>query len=680
LLEVTLRLATDIGGTFTDLVYLDPETNVVGFAKAASTPADFSRGILDAIGKAPVSAEAVSTFVHGCTVVINALTERKGARTALITTRGFRDVLEIGRANRPDLYNMKFERQPPFVPREWRLEVDERMNYRGEVQTPLDPASVVAAVDRLKKEQIEAVAVCFLHSYLNPAHELECAELIRQNLPDVFVSTSAEISKEWREYERTSTVVLNSYVQPTTTRYLDNLDTALSGLGVSSGLHTMKSNGGTNTFAVSKDQPIHLVESGPVGGVIGAKVVGDSIGIGNLITLDVGGTTAKTSLIEDGEVKFTTEYKIEQDPFHAGYPIKVPVVDIVEIGAGGGSIAWVDSAGALNIGPHSAGAVPGPACYGMGGTSPTVTDANLVAGRINAGYYLGGEISVQPELSRKSLQPIADHFGVSVDEAALGVIRVADGNMMNAIKLVSVRRGYDPRDFALVACGGGGPMHAGALARELRIGKVIIPISPGTFSAWGMLVAEPKQDFIQTRVMRGHPDNLPDLEATYQSIQDDATAFLRAAGYPLEDVAFVRYADMRYLGQEHTVRVPINALDMDVIAARFHATHEQAYTFRLDAPIEFVSLQVTAIVRQPVPDLSDYAPAAGASLTPKAHRDVAFEEGTVRAAIYERQDLPAEEYVDGPAIIEEPSATTVVHPGQRAAVDRLGNLILETEA
>jgi N-methylhydantoinase A len=677
--EDVLRLATDIGGTFTDLVYMDPESNTVGFAKAASTPPDFETGILDAMNKAPVTPESVTTFVHGCTIVINALTERKGARTALVTTAGFRDVLEIGRANRPDLYNMKFEKQPPFIPREWRLEVDERMNFRGEVQIPLSAESVTTVAQTIRDENIEAVAVCFLHSYLNSSHEEECARMLREQLPGVFISTSAEISKEWREYERTSTVALNSYVQPITTQYLENLESSLRGLGLGSGLHAMKSNGGTNTFAVSKEQPIHLVESGPVGGVIGAKVIGDSIGTGNLITLDVGGTTAKTSLIEDGEVKFTTEYKIERDPFHAGYPIKVPVVDIVEIGAGGGSIAWVDKAGALNIGPHSAGAVPGPACYGAGGTDPTVTDANLVAGRINPDYYLGGEITVQAEASRRSLQPIADSFSVSVEEAALGVIRVADGNMINAIKLVSVRRGYDPRDFALVACGGGGPMHAGALARELQIGKVIVPISPGTFSAWGMLVAEPKQDFIQTSVIPGTPAHMAQVDETYKTIEQEATAFLEAAGYPLNKSMFVRYADMRYLGQEHTVRVPVDTLDFASIDARFHAAHEQAYTFRLDTPVEFVALQITAVVRQPAPDLSNYAPNQGASLTPKGTRQVYFEEGAIDAAIYERRDLPTEVWVDGPAIIEEPSSTSVVHPEQRACVDKVGNLVLETE-
>ena len=676
-----MRVATDIGGTFTDLVYLHPETTAIGFAKAASTPPDFARGILDAIAKSPVFPPDMSLFVHGTTVVINALTERKGARTALVTTKGFRDVLEIGRANRPDLYNLRFDRQPPFVPREWRFEVRERLNFKGDVQIPLDEADVAAVADAMRAEGIEAVAVCFLHSYANAVHELRCAELLRDLLPDVYVSISADITKEWREYERTQTVVLNSYVRPVTTQYLENLENALRRLGVTSSLHVMKSNGGTNTFAVSKEQPLHLVESGPVGGVIGARIIAESLGITNLITLDVGGTTAKTSLVDQGEVKFSTEYRIERDQHHAGYPIKVPVIDIVEIGAGGGSIAWIDQAGALQIGPQSAGAVPGPACYGTGGTQPTVTDANLIVSRINHEYYLGGTMAVSLDAAMDAMRPIADYFGRSVEDAALGVIRVADGHMMNAIRLVSVRRGYDPRDFALVAMGGGGPMHAAALARELRIGKVIIPISPGTFSAWGMLVSEPTQDFIRTRVVRSADESLPAVTEMYREIEAEAHRFMDAAGYPVDQLTYARYADMRYVGQEHTVRIPLGPeLDRADIETRFHLAHERAYTFRLETAVEFVNFQVTAIITQPAPDLSKYAPKPGATLSPKQRRRVAFEDGWYDTQVFERDAMPAEEPVIGPAIIEEPSATTVVHPGQRAHLDRLGNLILELEA
>lgn len=682
-----MKLATDIGGTFTDLVYLDEATGAFQTTKSSSTPPDFSVGILDTIGKTDIDPGAVEHFVHGSTVVINALTERKGARTALVTTRGFRDVLEIGRANRPDIYNLRFKKQPAFVPREHRLEVTERLDHRGDVVTPLDEDDVRRVAEEIAAAGIQAVAVCFLHSYVNPEHERRCAELLRELLPDAFVSVSSEITKEWREYERTSTAVLNAYVQPVAAGYVANLETALRDLGIGGGLHIMKSNGGTNTFDLSKAQPIHMVESGPVGGVIGAKVIGDAIGVENLITMDVGGTTAKTSLIDDGQVKFTTDYRIEKDAHKPGYPIKVPVVDIVEIGAGGGSIARVDEAGALKVGPQSAGAVPGPACYGQGGDDPTITDANLILARINPDYFLGGEMDVDVELSRKAYRPLAEHFGVSLEEAAYGAIRLADANMVNAIKLVSVRRGYDPRDFALVAFGGGGSMHAGALAKELQIGTVIIPVAPGTFSALGMMMTEPMQDFIRTRILLNGAETIGEAAAIFDDMIDEARAFLADAGYPVDRAVYQTYVDMRYLGQEHTVRVPVGngaagtgALDSAELANRFHGMHEQAYTFRLDSPTQFVNFHVTGVVVQDAVDFSKYSPPAGTSAEPKETRDVWFGDGWTPTAIYERASLPLDTKVSGPCIIEEPAATTVVHPGMSAHLDELGNIVIRTGA
>lgn len=674
-------LATDIGGTFTDLVFLDADSRQVGYAKAASTPDDFSRGILDAMRKSPVATDDVSLFVHGCTIVINALTERKGARTALVTTRGFRDVLEIGRANRPDLYNLRYERQPLFVPRKWRYEVTERINYKGDETQPLSRADVEEVATALIAEAIESVAVCFLHSYANPAHEGECGRILRDLLPDVFVTTSASITKEWREYERTSTAVLNAYVQPVVTTYLENLDAAVRKSGISSELHVMKSNGGTSTFELAKSTPIQLVESGPVAGVIGARVVGESIGVRNIITIDVGGTTAKTSLIDGGEVKFSPEYRIERDPFHAGYPIKVPVVDIVEVGAGGGSIAWVDSVGALKVGPQSAGAVPGPACYARGGTEPTVTDANLILGRINEEYFLGGELLVDANSARRAFEPVAAAFGVTVEEAALGVIRLADANVVNAIKLVSVRRGYDPRDFALVAQGGGGAMHAGSLARELQVSKVIVPINPGTFSAWGMLVTEPLHDFVQTRVVLSGDAGICEVEEMYNRMMAEAAEFVQQAGYSLEQVTFLRYADMRYLGQEHTIRVNAGNLNRAEMERRFHDGHERTFTYRLpDNQIQFVNFLVSVKVAASLPEPSDYQPSPDERQGLRSSRRVLFEEGWLETRMYRRSGMPVDSRIDGPAIIEEPSSTAVVHPGQCATIDRLGNLIIETGA
>lgn len=674
-----MKLATDIGGTFTDLVYLDEATGAYFLAKSLSTPPHFSKGIMDAIHKSGLDPSAVTGFVHGATVVINALTERKGARTALVTTDGCRDVLEIGRANRPDIYNLRFRKQPPFVPRELRFEVVERMNYKGEIVTALDLASVDAVARQIAAEQCESVAICLLHSYANPEHELRVADRLRELLPGVLVTASAEITREWREYERSSTAVLNAYVQPVAASYLRQLESSLREEGIDAPLDIMKSNGGTSTFDFVVEQPIHLVESGPVGGVIGAAALGDLIGEPNLITMDIGGTTAKCSLIENGDYKITTEYRIERDDRSAGYPIKAPVVDIVEIGAGGGSIAWIDAGGALKIGPRSAGASPGPASYGLGGTEPTVTDANLIAGRINPDYFLGGELSLDLDLARSAYRPIADALGVSVEDAAIGVIRLANANMINALKLVSVRRGYDPREFALIAFGGGGSMHAVALASELRIAKVIIPVAPGHFSAFGMLMSDAMQDYLLTALTSSEEASRDRVGETFEGLEERAIAYFLEGGYDRGQVELVRSLDMRYNGQEHTVRVrvPAGALDFDALNDQFHAAHEKAYTFRLPSGVEIVNYHVAAVVRTPKPALAEQGEGASATPKVKATRLVDFDAwGRLDSAVYERADLAPGCLLHGPAIIEEAAASTVVPPGVRCTVDRIGNIVM----
>ena len=675
-----MKLATDIGGTFTDLVYLHEQTGELGLAKASSTPPGFARGIMEAIAKSGLDATSVEHFVHGTTVVINALTERTGAKTALVTTEGCRDVLEIGRANRPDIYNLRFRKQLPFVPRELRFEVRERMNYKGEVVTPLDLTTLEQVAERIAATGIAAVAVCLLHSYANDAHERECARILADRLPNVAVTASSEITREWREYERSSTTVLNAYVQPTASAYLRDLAGELHTYGIASPLDVMKSNGGTAPFAVGEAQPIHIVESGPVGGVIGAAAVGAATGLTNLITLDIGGTTAKCSLIDDGAVKITTDYRIERNARNAGYPIKIPVVDIVEIGAGGGSIAWIDAGGALKVGPRSAGAVPGPASYGQGGSEPTVTDANLIAGRINPNYFLGGEIEVSADLARQAMQSIADGLGISVEEAALGVIRIANANMINALKLVSVRRGYDPRDFTLIAFGGGGAMHAAALAKELHVGRVLIPQAPGHFSAWGMLMTDPMQDFIQTTLLASIDANAGRVEEIFAGMTAGARRFIAEAGYPAGAIQVERSLDMRYLGQEHTVRVPLSG-ELDGLTRandQFHQLHERAYTFRLDSAIEIVNFHVVATVPTRKPELTAFG-ASGGDGRPKGRRVVDYDEdGHLESDIYERSRLRPGEPIPGPAIIEEPAATTVVYPGMSARMDEIGNILIET--
>ena len=679
-----MRVATDIGGTFTDLVYLDEKTGRLGVAKASTTPHHFAEGVIETLRKAAVDVPATTFFVHGSTVIINALTERKGVKTALITTKGFRDVLEIGRANRPDLYNMYYTKPKPFVPRYLRLEVRERLNYKGEALEPLHEEDVVQAVQFCQKEGVQAIAVCFLHSYANPEHEVRCGEIIRRLAPDIAITLSHQITQEWREYERTNTTVLNSYVLPIAQFYLDNLERNLAQLGMGQVYHIMQSNGGTVTFEMGKRAPINTCESGPVAGVIGAAVIGQLIGEPNVISFDVGGTTAKTSLVENGQPRITTEYKIEWRRDYAGYPILAPTIDIVEIGAGGGSIAWVDAAGALKIGPVSAGADPGPACYGRGGDKPTVTDANVVAGRINPAYFLGGEIPLHVDKARQAIQPIADHFGISVEQAAMGIIRLADANMVNALKLVSVRRGYDPRDFVLIAFGGGGAVHAGALMRELRVKKVIIPTEPAVFSAWGMLMTDLRQDFIRTTIRRTDQLSPEQLTRIYAQMEEPALQNLKEQGVSPERVVFQRYADMRYVGQEHTVKVPlpggtITAAQMPEIIERFHQIHEHAYTFRLESAVEFVNYHLTAFGTVDKPELKKLDGTAGSiEAARKGQRRVNFDElGFHECPIYERNRLPVGVTLAGPLVIEEPAATTVVFPDQRVTRDEYGFLHIE---
>jgi N-methylhydantoinase A len=686
-----VRVATDIGGTFTDLIYLDEVTGEVGLTKASTTPHNFAIGVEDTLVKSAINVADTTFFVHGSTIIINALTERKGVKTGLITTEGFRDVLAITRANRPDIYNMYYTKPEPFVPRYLRLEVRERVNYKGEELAPLNEGDVRQAAEFFKKEGVKAIAVCFLHSYADPDHEARCGELLRELLPDVPVTLSHEITKEWREYERTNTTVLNAYVQPIAVQYLNTLEKDLSEMGMGPVEHIMQSNGGIATFEVARQAPIKTCESGPVAGVIGAAVIGDLLDEPNIISLDIGGTTVKSSLVENGVPRITTDYKIEYRRDWEGYPIKVPTVDIVEIGAGGGSIAWIDKAGSLRVGPVSAGAVPGPACYDAGGEKPTVTDANLAVGRINPDYFLGGEIKVSMDKARQSMQEIANHFGMSIEEAAMGVIRLADANMINALKLVSVRRGYDAREFTLVAFGGGGSMHAAALGRELRVKRILVPTAPAVFSAWGMLMADLRNDYIRTMVARTDQIEPAELSNIFAEMEKEAAEDL-AAEKVEKDVptklamVFQRFADMRYMGQEHTVKVPIpggelTEKEMQEINERFHQLHEHAYTFRLESPVELVNFHLTALGQVEKPKITRLNKDETRSVEEafKGERQVMFDDTFQATPTYERDRLPVGATLSGSLIVEEPAATTVVFPGQRLSVDEYGFLHIQEE-
>ncbi len=681
-----MRVASDIGGTFTDLIYLDEATGEMGMSKASTTPHNFAVGVEDTLEKSGINVADTSFFVHGSTIIINALTERKGVKTGLITTKGFRDVLAITRANRPDIYNMYYTKPEPFVPRYLRLEVRGRVNYKGEQLEPLNEDDVRQAVESFKKEGVEAIAVCFLHSYANPDHEARCGALLRDLVPDIPVTLSHELCQEWREYERTNTTVLNAYVQPIAVHYLNTLEKDLGEMGMGPVGHIMQSNGGIATFEMARQAPIRTCESGPVAGVIGAAVIGDLLGEPNIISLDIGGTTVKSSLVENGIPRITTDYKIEYRRDWEGYPIKVPTVDIVEIGAGGGSIAWIDKAGSLRVGPVSAGAVPGPACYDAGGEKPTVTDANLVVGRINPDYFLGGEIEVSVDKARQSMQEIAEAFKMSIEEAAMGVIRLADANMVNALKLVSVRRGYDPREFTMVAFGGGGSMHAAALARELRVKRIVVPTAPAVFSARGMLMTDLRNDYIRTRVVRTDHIKPAELGGIFSEMERQAAEELAGEKVKKDQMVFQRFADMRYMGQEHTVKVPIpggqlTQKEMAEINERFHQLHDHAYTFRLETPVELVNFHLTALGRVKKPKITRLNKDAARTLEGayKGDRQVIFDEGFTTAPTYERDLLPVGTTLSGPLIVEEPAATTVVFPEQRLSVDEHGFLHIEEE-
>lgn len=673
------RIATDVGGTFTDLVgyALDAQGAITRLVthKVDSTPPAFERGVLEAI--TTIDATAVRFFAHGSTVVINALLSRRGAKTALITTRGFRDVLEIARGNRPDLFNFAFRKPRPFVPRSLRREVEERTDAEGRVREPAALEGLGPIMDDFRKEGVEAIAVCLLHSYANDANERAVGAELRRLWPEVSVALSSEICREWREYERTSTTVLSAFVHPVTSRYLDSLATGLRDQGLAVTPYMLQSNGGATTVAAAARNPVSMVESGPASGVLGAVELGRALGESNIATIDVGGTTAKCALVPGLEPRVTTDYFIEKSRTEPGYPIKTPVIEIVEIGSGGGSIAAIDAGRRLHVGPRSAGAVPGPAVYGRGGDQPTTTDANVLSGRIDASNLLGGRIAGDVERARRAFAPLADALGVTVGALAGGVLRIANADMATALKLVSIDKGYDPRDFTLVAFGGGGALHAVALGEALRFRKVIIPHNPAVFSAWGMLVTDLRRDFVQTRITLLTDSTAPAVSAAFADLEREALREV-AQDSPETVLACSRYADLRYRGQEHTVKIPFPN-DLAPTLERFHEAHERAYSFRLDQAVELVNLHVT--VRGALGGAAHPRLEASGSSVEDARtgtRRVDFDaDGHHDAAIYRRAKLAPGVEIAGPAIIEEEASTAVLPPGRRARVDDYGHLHLK---
>jgi N-methylhydantoinase A len=683
--QPAMRAATDVGGTFTDLVTFetDPATGrqSIRSAKADTTPPDFERGVMDVIAKAGVALGDIAFLAHGTTLVINALTERKGARVGLITTEGFRDSLEIARGNRPDFFNLFYEKPAPFVPRSLRREIPGRVAHTGAERAPLDLSALPAILDDFRAAGVEAVAICLLHAYANASHEQAVLARVRELWPETAVVASHQITREWREYERTSTTVLSAYVQPIAERYLTRLANGMQDGGFVGSLYVMQSNCGVDSVERTRQIPITMVESGPASGFWGAAELGMLLGEPNVLALDIGGTTAKCSLIEDGHVKVMTDYWIERDHRSAGYPMMVPVVDLVEIGQGGGSIAWVDDFGKLRVGPQSAGAIPGPAAYGRGGENATTTDANLALGRINPDFFCGGEIEADMDAVGRALDAVAEQTGVSREEAARGIVRIANHNMVSALKLVSVNRGHDPRDFTLVAFGGGGAMHAVALAGELGIGKVVVPRGAGVFSAWGMLMSDLRRDYFLTRLMGLRPEESSTIDGTFREVEEHAGSQFADEGVAADHVRFVRYAKLRYENQEHAVEIRVagGAIDVaavDAIEAAFHEAYEREYTYRLDAPVELVGVHVVAHAEVGKLEL-DQLRATGRTVqeTVKGTRPVDYAlEGIHETTIVDGSLLEPGIELDGPAVIEHADATIVVHPSDRLSVDHYGNV------
>jgi N-methylhydantoinase A len=690
------RAGVDIGGTFTDIVLLGDRGERYT-KKVSSTVDDYARAITEGLSQllAEIGGEArdVAELLHGTTVASNAILEHKGAKTSLITTKGFRDVLEIRNLRMPRLYDMSWTKPPPLVPRRLRVEVDERVNAQGGIDRPLDEASVERAVRFLVDESVEAIAVCLLHSYLNPAHELRVKEIVTRLAPKVTLCVSAEVLPIINEYERSSTTVINGYVRPIVERYLNRLTGEVKRIGIDAPLLLMQSNGGLTTAKAAAVTPMHIIESGPAAGVVGVQALTRLVGIDKAISFDMGGTTAKASLIENGELTRATEYQVGAGIVlgsrllsGAGYTLKVPAIDLAEVGAGGGSILWIDAGGALQIGPHSAGAVPGPVCYDQGGMEPTVTDANIVLGYINPAQLVGGAVKLNAAKARTVIaEKIARPLGMSVEEAAYGAHLIAASNMIRALKAVSSERGRDPRDYALVAFGGNGPVFAAGMAEAMHIPQVLIPPSAGVFSSFGLLYAEVEYYFTRTRKRLLSALDPAAAQDIIEGLEAEARAQLSADGFAPERIELRRSASLHYQGQSFELRVSLAAgrLDATALAAleeAFGAEHERTYGHRagVEEPVELVSLEV---IGRGIPETPRAASAAAANLAP----DIAIAEparrayfgsaqGWLEARVVNRSVLKVPQA--GPCIVEEYDATCLVPPGWNARLDAHGNIVL----
>ncbi|MFQ5915329.1 MAG: hydantoinase/oxoprolinase family protein [Nitrospinota bacterium] len=679
---VRYSVGIDIGGTFTDLVCLNEQTGEITNFKVPSTPPTFIEGVMEALGKAIANPREVRTFRHGSTIATNAILERKGARTGLVTTEGFRDILEGARGERPEVFDLTWDPAPPLVPRYNRLTVPERISYEGEVLAPLNPEALKRIARIFRKRGIESVAVCFLNSFMNPRHEKRARTLLSELLPDAYICTSSEVFPEMREFERTSTTVVNAYLGPILDRYMNELETRTKAWGFHGDVLMIHSGGGVMSTNLARTIPARTCLSGPSSGVVGGAYVGSLAGYDNLITLDMGGTSADLSLVWRGRPLYRSGFNVEFN-----IPIRFPCVDITSIGTGGGSIAWIDGGGSLKNGPQSAGAFPGPACYGRGGDQPTNTDAQVVLGVIAPDQFLGGAMTLDPDKAWKAIEKkIARPLGMTVEEAASGILRLADANMINAVKLISVVRGYDPRDFAFVAFGGGGPMHAVSMAAELKIPKVIVPRYPGVTSAFGALRVDIRHDLIQPILKRTEFISPEELEKVYLSMEGEARQTLKMENISLERVELHRFADVKYFPQSKYLTIPVlsgrlKKNSLNEIAKGFVEQYQKEFGYQIPdeyAQIELSNARLAAIGVVPKGVLNKTRKRGSAREAFKGTRNVFFRETGryAKTKIYDRAALGVGARLQGPAVIEQPDSTTVLPPGTVAAVDGYLNLII----
>ena len=682
-----LWIGIDVGGTFTDAVAYDEAAGTFAFAKAPSTPADPTCAVLDVLSVMQLDLSAIERLVHGVTIGTNAVLEGKGAEVWMLVTKGFRDVLEIGRTNRPVLYDIRTQKAPPLVPRTRAIEVDERLLFDGSALRAIDTAEVEKLATRIPERRDVAIAICFLHSYANPEHELTAKAVVAAVRPGQFVCTSSEVLPQFREYERFNTTALNAYIGPLMDSYLTRLESGLRDRGFRRDLHIMTSAGGVATAARARRLPISTVLSGPAAGVAAAVHLGSELGIANIITCDMGGTSTDVCLIEALKVPVTGEQKISH------YANRTPQIEINSVGAGGGSIAWVDAGDTLMVGPQSAGATPGPACYGRGGTQATVTDANLALNRLSAGSPLGsGHIPLDRTLALEALEGLGRRVGLKAVSLADGIVRIAVARMVSAIKQISIANGHDPREFVLLPYGGAGPMHAAAIADELEIGRILVPVGPGNFAAFGSLISDIRLDYARTRTMQLDDRAEEDIAAIFSSMEQEARDNLRSEGVAEAQVEINRALGMRYLGQSWELVVDLpDAPDntgasaasgkaigpVERILAAFADVHDRRFGHRSGGAVEIVSFRMAAVGRVAKPRLPLLPPTAPRSDARSAMRDVHFGTRFHACAVYARDRLVLDEVVAGPAVIEESGSTTIVPPGWTARTMAHGELLME---